>query len=258
MKQVLLLTAVCVLCSQGVSSADVISCWNLNDAGDATADLVGSNPGTMYGARVTTDTWEGAGAFQAVGSKDYFGTQSANGFSVSQGTYIFSYKKDGTVSDWKDLLGTNLKKANTSYPLRLEHTSAGKLRLYVQSGTSVSGDYNASSTLFDGSWHTVTLTYADGDKIKVYIDGSLVLESTANYVASEYTLKTYFAVGNVYPWLGEAKSAAGRYDRVLVLDNAATAAELPTYLDPSYVPEPTIMGLLLLGSIGFLRKRSNR
>ncbi len=258
MKRVLLLTAVCVLCSQGVLSASVVSCWNVNDAGNATEDIVGTNQGTMSGTRVTADTWEGAGAFQASGSQDYFGSQTTNGFSVSQGTYIFSYKKNGTVPEWKDLLGTSLRKGNVEDTLRLEHTTTGNLRLYVQSGTALSSTYDASSTLFDGYWHTVALTYADSDKIKVYIDGSLVLESTANYDDSEYTLKSYFAVGNTYPWAGSYKSASGLYDRILVLDNAATATELPTYLNSSFVPEPTTIGMLLLGGIGFLRKRSIR
>ncbi len=235
-----------VLCSQGVLSADVVSCWSLNDApvNGKFADILATNLASYHytapGGPITSDTFEGTGAFKMVGSKDFLGCDSTVGLSINEGTYIFSYKKDGTVSDWSDLLGTNLKK-DSNYPLRLEHTTGTGLRLYVSTGTGLSSTYDAASTLFDGDWHTVALTYADADKIRVYVDGTQVIESTDNYSASAYTMNGYVTVGNVYPWYGEAKSAAGLYDRVILFDNALTVEELPTYLDPSYLPEPVVV-----------------
>ena len=243
MKKQKLLAAVLVLMSLGwAGHAAIVSSWNFdshtNDGWNVYPDQVGTNTGRSPSGTVA----HGTGEALSVGNSDYQGLYAPkdgalSGFTTDQGTFTWSYRKTADpIGDFCPMLATQLLIGANPEPFSVK-SSRDATWLYFDSGPY--GEIKIGTTsLFDGNWHTLKLTYADGQAIKLYMDNALIITSGTTYSALDTVGQTSLYLGR----LGYSAHFAGEYDD-FSFDNA--------------IPEPATLGLLALGGgwCAFRRRR---
>lgn len=179
--------------------------------------------------------YEGKYAWQSLGNAwDYFSPDSITGFSTTAGTYMWAFRANQFTSTapWTSMLGTHLYKTGTDpvqSPMRIEMDDSSAL--YIAGGPLFTDRVVVSGeTLHNHLWHTVALTYADGDYVKIYVDGLIRASSAIPYFASEYSMRTSFFLGN----RTVANAYQGDYDYLIYDDQALTAAQILQYHQSGY------------------------
>lgn len=144
--------------------------------------------------------------------------------------------------------------------------------LYITGGAAGStignADVGYSSMTFDASqWHRIVLSVDNSSFFKVYVDGTLYVDGTAQGVDGQYSLyENYFYLFNDSdPW---GKTHWGLLGTVAVWDHALTGSEVaamggwigsastPTAL--TMVPEPATMSFMAFGVLALALLRKNR
>ena len=177
--------------------------------------------------------YEGDYAWRSTGAGwSYFFVDTLNGFSKDEGTYMWAYRANQYTSwaAWKSMLGTHLYLTGgnpVDSPMRLEINDGGVFS--IVSGPTCLGNFSAG-VVDTGPWHTIALTYADGENVKVYVDGVAVLETTLPYVASQYSERNSFYLGN----RTVADAYQGDYDYMMYDDEALSVAVIQQLHEQGY------------------------
>ena len=120
-------------------------------------------------------------------------------------------------------------------------------------GTSATG---YSTATFDSSqWHRIVWSVDNGNFFKVYVDGTLFLDGTAQDVDGRFSLDPTFLLFADNDW----EDAWGLVATAAVWDHALTGAEIAGMGSTTTVltvPEPATMSLLLVvgGLLGLVRR----
>jgi hypothetical protein len=111
-----------------------------------------------------------------------------------------------------------------------------------------------STNAYDTNRHiTLHEVNSGSNTYRVYSDGSLVLNTTPFAGASLEIAALGFTTVNFYANADIAEVLI--YDRLL---DSTEKADLQTYLEGKYVPEPASLGLLTAGGLLLLRRRAGR
>ena len=250
-----------VLVSVSVVNAETVSIWTFNgpySVGDSNvfgdpdhnyqvpvSDNYGTNDGWLSGILIPVspdapfyDTFNGAFAkphegkyaWRSLGNAwDYFSPDSITGFSTTAGTYMWAFRANQFTSTapWTSMLGTHLYKTGTDpvqNPMRIEMDDSSAL--YIAGGPVFTERVVVSGgSLHNHLWHTIALTYADGENVKIYVDGVLRAGSIVPYFASEYSSRSSFFLGN----RTVQNAYQGDYDYLIYDDQALTAAQILQY-----------------------------
>ena len=110
-----------------------------------------------------------------------------------------------------------------SYAMFVDYSSANKIRMYINSGSTA---YTAASasTYNDGNWHMVTGVY-DGAHVKLYIDGG----ATETVTGSAYTGAISTAAHEVciYAYCGQGTAAYdGSVDDIRIYNRALSSGDI--------------------------------
>lgn len=225
----LLLMVICATISQ----AAPVSMWNFEGGTETSVvDQVGSNTGYNHGRRDWPGVSEGAWYMSVI--SEPWGRLEAptTGFSVNSGTFMWMYRANSyTRGDWCEMLTTPLSADSGITGMRLERQGVGGDHFTIYAGPSNLGqsvDFGYFGVM-DGNWHKLALTYADGNSVKLYVDGVLKME-TAIYQASLYTLMNKVVVGN----RTFENPLAGDYDYILYDNACLDAATIADYTANGY------------------------
>ena len=181
-----------------------------------------NNPVTSTAAPITVAA---STAFDNIGTGDFSVELWFNTSNVSSREDLFTYK--GTPSD----LG-----------VQLSANGAGRLTFY-HNGTIV----NPATTVTPNVWHLVVATRSAGTDT-IYLDGN-----SLGSAADALTVNTgggAMLVGSNNP----ALPVTGTLDEFAFYNTALTPAQVTSDYT-SGVPEPTSLGLLLVGGLGLLARR---
>ena len=153
--------------------------------------------------------------------------------------------------------------ANNDGDLWILNSSDGTTSSRVGS-TIGSGDLGYSTSTFDASgWHRIVWSVDNANFFRVYVDGTLFLDSTGQGVDGRYSLNPDF-----YLFADDSgETAWGLIGTVAVWDHALTTPEVagmggwigsatPTYLTLP-VPEPATISLLAVGALALLGRTGN-
>ena len=205
---------------------DTVSYWRLDGNG---TDAVASNNGTLTGTSPVTGVYGNALMFDEMDDKVVVPDFAVNNeFSVS-----FKFKVDDNtgplfqyIYSHGDINGTN------SLNIFLNEASHGTdpnlLRTVIRdtddtlSNTAL--EFDASSIIGDGQWHTYTLTVASGAGSKVYLDGILQkTDSTRGGGSFNPTTDLYFGAKED---LDANRLYGGSLDSVQLFNRALSAEEV--------------------------------
>ena len=239
-----------LLCSAG--QGEPVSMWDFNDPAQPDAghnneipvvDQIGPNDGWVNGGLSSESPYEGAGAMTTTGSgANGFYPDSLTGISKVAGTFMFAYKTNGYPwSEWGGLISTHLFENGgdpDSGPLRVHLWDASNHYIKFGSGPETETETVDWTGLLDGDWHTVAVSYADGDIVRLYVDGGLFTGTTGIYHAEDYSLRDMFFLGNV----GGANVFHGFYDYLIYFDTQLSDDEVKWYHDNGYFAPPTQCG----------------
>ena len=215
----LLLMVICATISQ----AAPVSMWNFEGGTETSVvDQVGSNTGYNHGVRDWPAVIEGAW-FMSVRTDLWHRLEAPTaGFSVASGTFMWKYRANSYARlDWCDMFTTPLSADGGVNGIRLERQGVEGDHFTIYAGPSNLGqsvDFGYLGVM-DGNWHTLALTYEDGNSVKLYVDGVMRL-ATDIYSASQYTLMNKVVVGNRV----NSSPLAGDYDYIFY-DSACLEAD---------------------------------
>ncbi len=206
---------------------DTVSYWRLD--GDAT-DAVGSNDGTITGTTTVEGHYGDALSFDEVDDKVVISDFAINNeFSIS-----FKIKiDDNTGSLFQYIYSHGDINSTNSLNVFLVEASHGdlaaqnKLRTVIRDTNdtllNTALEFDASSIIGDGNWHTYTLTVAAGEGAKVYLDG--VLQNTdATRGGDAFDPGTNLYLGARQD-LDSNRFFGGALDSVQVFNRALSASE---------------------------------
>lgn len=127
-----------------------------------------------------------------------------------------------------------------------------------------SGDLGYSTSTFDASqWHRIVWSVDNNSFFRVYVDGTLYLDSAAQGVDGRYSLNPTFYLSADNNW----EDLWGEFGTVAVWDHALTSSEVsamggwtggstPTAL--VIVPEPATLSFMAFGVLALAMLRKNR
>ncbi len=154
---------------------DTVSYWRLDGNG---TDAVGSNNGTLTGTTTVPGAFGNALSFDESDDKVIVPDFAINNeFSLS-----FKMKiDDNSGSNFQYLYGHGAINGFSNLNIFLveeSHASGGMLRTWIRDSNDATGsntdlEFDASHIIGDGQWHTYTVTVANGEGTKVYLDGVL-------------------------------------------------------------------------------------
>ncbi len=213
-----------------------------------------------YDALVRGGVWSGdnppqnTGAWQKASEGDEVILPMA--VDLTQGTYEGWFKSETTSRDWSNPLATAIRNINDPQPndsMRIELTS-GDTHIYDAPGA---GSIHTGIDTTDGQWHLLSLTYAEGEHVQLFIDGVLAGESSGNYNAAEaidrgYDVLGMRSAGNGGGWRGSV-GAFAYFDRVL--SDSEILAHFQTGIP---VPEPSAFVLACLGLLAVIARARRR
>ena len=170
-------------------------------------------------------------------------TANGGGSYVNQYTVAIDYQQ--TQAGWNSLFQTSWG----------GHDSDGDLWI-APDGTIGVGDTGYSTRTFDSSqWHRIVWSVDNGNFFRVYVDGALFLDGTAQDVDGRFSLYpdrfNLFADDSWEDMWGLVGTVA-TWDHALTTDEVAGMGGIST---PLIIPEPTTMSLLLIGGLfGLIRR----
>ncbi len=191
-------------------------------------------------------------------------TKSGNGDQImlptkvdlNQGTYEGWFKSEESSSNWTNPFTTAIRRFNEPHAndaMRIEVTDSNT---YVFDGPGT-GTLDTGVDTTDGQWHLLTLTYQDGQHVKLFIDGVLEGESPSNYDAAQATNRGYDMLGiRDLDWSNGWRGSVGTfayYNEVL-----SDAVILGHFTDGIPVPEPTSLALFALGLLLLATRRRRK
>jgi hypothetical protein len=216
--------------------------WRLDDGfGDMAIDDTGNgNTGTLFG-NPTWTTGQQAGALTFDGVDDY----------VNVGTSAFNLNNAMSIVFWVRINGPGsgsyqglLARSVLIYPFRMEVFGGSLLRTAVRTSGSGTNYLNATTSLQQGRWYHVGLTYENGSRV-IYIDGQVdnTNAPTGNLVTNG-AVETHLGA-----WAGNAGSAMlnGSLDDVRIYSRVLAPSEVfaifsgsaPPTSTPTSSPTPT-------------------
>jgi len=262
-----------VLAAAGIANAGmpnvppgVTGLWRFQTAADKLKATVGSdlttsdpgNSGWMMGPMVIIQPYLSDNGVVQETSWNYL-TVTHNIAPNGGGSYVNEYtvavdylqtsdgKLDGSTY-YNSLFQTNQSNGNDG-----DLFIKGPDRANSVIGTSATG---YSTATFDSSqWHRIVWSVDNGNFFKVYVDGTLFLDGTAQDVDGRFSLDPTFLLFADNDW----EDAWGLVATAAVWDHALTGAEIAGMGSTTTVltvPEPATMSLLLVvgGLLGLVRR----
>ncbi len=196
----------------GLDDANRIAYWQFNEnSGNTADDADNSNDGTITGADWTTGI-----------------NQSALNFNGSDGNVEIPFNNTLNVTGNKLSLSVWIKKESsnddgcflfnrTKYILRMDNHGKVTFAVYVPGWKSVTTPWK--KRIVNTDWHHVVATY-NGKKIKLYIDGVLLVKKSASGNLKSTNSSTY--IGSE----GSINYFDGTIDEVAVFDKALSQQEI--------------------------------
>ena len=231
-----------LLCLYGIAIGRPVSIWNFDSLGlpDSThnneisvPDILNANNGWLNGVAGTTGAYEGSGFMVASGASNGFYTSSLNGFSKKAGTFMFAFRSNGSSREYATIISTHLYKSTglSSSPIKvvLYHPTAHLIS--IVGGIACEEPTIDYVGLADGNWHTCALTYKDGDIVRFYVDGQVLLGTNLTYNAAEYSSRSVFYLGS-----GNGSDCfPGSYDYLAYFDRQLSDQEVVWYSQHGYL-----------------------
>jgi len=218
-------------------------CWNFNEASGSALDCSGNgNTGSITGATRTN--------INGVLGESSIATNSALSFDgsgdwVDVGSGTTLAPSAVSVSAWIKTTSTAemfvvSKKGRThggwhAYSLYVGSPSAGKVAARIQQSSAPAFiDFNTTTTVHDGNWHYITLTFGTDFIGRIYIDGVLSATSSSGSAIYYHNLTSiayigasrYCAAGNDCAADTTESSFVGTIDEVRIYNRALSASEV--------------------------------
>jgi len=183
-KLIYLISFVLVLSMAGITSADLVAHWRLDDgSGTTAADTVSNNDGTLQGNATWAVGWIG-GALELDGD-DYVDCGSSDAFNITEQVTLAAWIKpdpDFAYPDWSGIIMRGGPNIDT---FAFYYNGPSRQLGFKTTGTSPSWMAIAATGLFDGEWHHVAAVY-NGTRKTVYLDGEEIgaMDSTGTIETS--------------------------------------------------------------------------
>ena len=215
-----------------VNTTDVTSYWGLD--GDA-SDSVGSNAGTIVGASTVEGNYGDALSFDEVDDHVVINDfATSNEFSLSLQFKV----DDNSGSLFQYLVSYGDINSTNSLNIFLNEASHGTdpnvLRTVIRDANdpldNFALQFDASSIIGDGLWHTYTLTVESGVGSRVYLDG--VLKSSSVYGGDSFDPASDLYLGARQD-LDPDRQFGGSLDSVQFIDRALSPSEVVGIHDDS-------------------------
>lgn len=211
--------------------ADLISRWTFDEAGGAVAaDSVASRDGTLVGdATFVAGGVSGNAVQMSRAGSGYIDFGDILAFN--NGDFSFSIWVKMEEGDTSEQLILGRESANTGgYFLRgntfLEsYGTVGKAFFFAGTGTQASGPQPISATsINDGQWHHVVVTYAATGETRLYIDG--VFEAATDSVDIPFADTPFRVGGYISAFLGDTADFDGLVDELAVYNDVLSDSEV--------------------------------
>lgn len=186
----------------------------------------------------------------APGMGNAYNTASHNPWTNALGNASFTFA-EGTVSFWTNGATTSwddyFSFGAVGSAVKLERTDTGKVALYLTGTPVTTTAIESTSTLTNGTWNLVTLTFnSTTNQAILYING--VQEAQTTWTGSAAI--SQFQLGSE---LGAtSRTIVSSFDDVRLYNNALSALEVAALMP---VPEPSVALLGGLGALALLRRR---
>ena len=158
-------------------------------------DSIGSNNGTDTSITYSTGNGkinQGAGA-DAGTDRIYIGNPSALQISGAQ-TINFWIKASSQGANSRSIFSSGGIDGASDGSIYMFHYSGQNIDFGVSNGTTISVaalSVGQTSSLLDGSFHMVTLTYTPSTKVEIFIDATSTVSNTTSIISSRTTTKNW-------------------------------------------------------------------
>jgi hypothetical protein len=164
---------------------------------------------------------------------------------LAKGTYEGWFKSETTTGDWTNPLATAIRdsaEAHAADSMRIELTTTNT---YIFD-TPGAGNITANVDTTDGLWHLLSLTYENGAKVKLYVDGILRGQTGGNYDLARATDRGYDVLGARNQ--GAGGGWRGSVGTLAYFNRALSDAEILAHYQTGIpFPEPSALTLAALG-----------
>jgi hypothetical protein len=209
-----------------VTPAGLVSWWS----GEGNAnDVADNNPGTLNG-NVTFTSGKTGKAFNFDGNRGSFvNVPNASSLNSNTGTWSFWLKTTQT-SGFVGLVGKH--DASSSVNGITMQLDGGHARVEVKSGNQTTL-LTGTTTLSDGQWHLMTLTFQSGGPVVLYIDGRTETSGTAPTFTFNATPLRFGVMLDTF-WT----PYNGLLDDVQIYNRVLSASEVQAIYNPVAVAPP--------------------
>ncbi len=219
-------------------NAGLIAHWKLDETGGVSAEdsSVNTHNGTLRAGPVWDPGGVANGAVAFDGLNDHITVPDSpdlkytgGDMTLSAWVYLDAAETSGYIlsKPWHGSGGYN-------YRIQFTGTTSTTLNFYMYAlGTGSRAVYSPAYPSFREAWHHVAAVADSSRQMKLYVDGSLVNETTHSIMNWPTTgdLNLSLALGAVYPygggWSGHAGNALdGKLDDVAIFDSTETAEQI--------------------------------
>ena len=177
---------------------------------------------------------------------------NGGGSYVNEYTVAIDYIQTSEVGLWNGNYYNSLFQTNPGNGNDGDLFIKGASRATSVIGT---GDTGYSTLTFDSSaWHRIVWSVDNGNFFRVYVDGAMLLDGTAQAVDGRFSLDPTFLLFAD----NDGEDAWGLVATAAIWDHALTSAEvlgMGSTTTPLTIPEPATMSLLAIGGlIGLIRR----
>ncbi len=238
--------------------ANTIILWHLNEGSGTVADNAaisnGDGDGSVTNTSAPEPRWNSAGRFGAgMESQDDVEGYLTGGLYGKSIASVFTFDgwfKPSTNHD-PDSDASYLAGISNGFFLRSVNVGSNTRFDFSVNNGSGSWDSNLSYTMptadyVDGNWHHIAVVYeGPGQAMHIYFDNQEKAVGTA--AADAAPLNRPLIVGGAVPWSPNNLNYEyiGQFDEIRLSDTARD----------NFVPEPATIGLLTIGTLGFIRRK---
>ena len=166
---------------------------------------------------------------------------TAYGASTTVFTVSGWFKHTSTANNREDIYFGNgaTVGGNTGYALFTDYSS-GNIALSFRDTDQSQVFYTSSSSIKDGSWYHLCLTYNNGAYV-VYLNGASILNGTSPDFINNQTPTHATYIGNRYGNTGSGASIIGAVDQVRVYSSALSASDVEALVSETNVPTANLV-----------------